>query len=140
MDWDLVHPKARGAFQALDDELFRKYLTGEIAYWFKPFEGYRSPQRQNELLKKGTTKARAFESAHQYGLAVDFVPFIVRAIPRESLTSATTQGTWSWDIPTTEWDEFDRVVMKHDLFRPIAWDRPHVEHRLWRLMRPSMTY
>lgn len=45
-------------------------------YPFALLEGYRSPARQNALADSGAhvTNARAFQSKHQYGLAVDAAP------------------------------------------------------------------
>lgn len=146
MDYSLIHPKAVGAFQTLADELFRQYLVGEAPYWFKAFEGYRSPQRQLELYQTtrgdGTrvTHAKPFQSAHQYGLAMDFVPFVVRD-PRHVKETAqeTTQGSWKWDVENDAWDWFDKQVAKAGLFRAIQWDRPHVTHLLWEQMKNRLT-
>lgn len=143
IDWNHIHPKARTQFMQFSDFLLAEVLRGDAPYWFRAFEGYRSPARQQQLYDQKradgsrVTKARPFESAHQYGLAVDFVPFIVRlpTEPREDLDSA--EGAWRWDVEDSAWDWFDQAVHKHDLYRPITWDRPHVEHRLWRL---SHTY
>ena len=45
-------------------------------YVFVLLEGYRSPERQELLADKGeyVTSARAFQSKHQFGLAVDLAP------------------------------------------------------------------
>ena len=45
-------------------------------YQFALLEGYRSPERQEKLADLGrhVTQARAFESKHQFGLAVDLAP------------------------------------------------------------------
>ena len=45
-------------------------------YRFVLLEGYRSPERQEKLANLGNhvTSARAFQSKHQYGLAVDLAP------------------------------------------------------------------
>lgn len=37
------------------------------------FELWRSPERQERLKKKGVTRAGAWESPHQYGLAIDII-------------------------------------------------------------------
>jgi peptidoglycan L-alanyl-D-glutamate endopeptidase CwlK len=48
----------------------------ERGYPFALLEGYRSPERQEKLADLGThvTNARAFQSKHQFGLAVDLAP------------------------------------------------------------------
>lgn len=138
VDYRMLHPKVQGAFQHFSDELFRLYLTGEGPCWFKAFEGYRSPQRQLELYQTSrgdgsrVTNAKPFESAHQYGLAVDYVPFVVRD-PREVKETAqeTTQGSWKWDVDDSAWDWFDSQVKRAGLYRTIRWDRPHVTHLMW---------
>ena len=73
---DRLHPKARPTFMGLAAVLKDQYEAKQIKTLFLPFEGYRSPERQNYLFHvMKTTKARAFQSAHNYGLAVDFVPW-----------------------------------------------------------------
>lgn len=48
----------------------------ERGYSFVLLEGYRSPERQEKLANLGShvTSARAFQSKHQFGLAVDLAP------------------------------------------------------------------
>lgn len=131
MDWENLHHRARHNFQMLSDELFRLYLTGAAPHWFKPFEGYRSPTRQWTFFNLGTSKAKAWQSPHQYGLAVDFVPYVVRAAVKPE-DYDTAVGTWKWPPKNDpSWDWFDNVVHRSGLLRPISWDRPHVEHPLW---------
>lgn len=89
---------------------------------FKLYEGYRSPQRQDqlEMQRPRVTHARAWTSPHQYGLAVDMVGW--------------EDGKWSWDgrLP---WDDLARVARTCGLMQPIRWDRPHIEHPLWPIIR-----
>lgn len=49
---------------------------GERGYSFALLEGYRSPERQEKLADLGSnvTNARAFQSKHQFGRAVDLAP------------------------------------------------------------------
>lgn len=63
-----------------------------MGYPIEVFEGFRSPKRQNWLYAQGrtregaiVTKARAWESAHQLGVAVDI--------------AARVAGKWSWEFP-----------------------------------------
>lgn len=44
-------------------------------YGLQMIEGYRSPDRQDELLALGMTYASGGRSKHQYGLAVDLAPY-----------------------------------------------------------------
>lgn len=48
----------------------------ERGYTFALLEGYRSPERQDLLAAMGShvTSAKAFQSKHQYGMAVDIAP------------------------------------------------------------------
>lgn len=50
-----------------------KVMKDEYGYDMAMLEGYRSPDRQNELAKKGNsvTNAGAYQSYHQFGLAAD---------------------------------------------------------------------
>ena len=66
-------------------------------YPIQVFEGYRSPQRQDELFSQGrsrpgaiVTRAKSWQSLHQYGLAAD-IAFMI-------------DGKWSWE------GAFDKLV------------------------------
>lgn len=60
-------------------------IMQEQGYDMVIVEGYRNPQRQNELMAKGAaTRAEAWQSCHQYGLAVD--------------SALLRDGTLQWDI------------------------------------------
>ncbi len=63
-----------------------------MGYPIEVFEGFRTPDRQDWLYAQGrtrpgavVTKARAWESAHQLGVAVDI--------------ASRVAGKWSWDFP-----------------------------------------
>jgi hypothetical protein len=112
-DIQLLAPCARSDFARLCDAL--------APTPFRPFETFRDPARQLDLLEQGTTKAGAFESPHQFGLAVDFVPYI--------------DGNWTWQAPPELWDELAHHATVCGLLTPIAWDRPHVEHPVWGRVR-----
>lgn len=79
---ELVRPRlayASRAWELLDDafaqRLLRAYqlMKERHGYDMVLIEGYRSPERQNELAAMGShvTSAAAFQSYHQYGLAAD---------------------------------------------------------------------
>lgn len=86
------------------------------------YETVRSPQRQAELYAIGrqtaprgktVTRARAWESYHQYGLAADFV--------------FSVNGKWTWTEPKFgQWKEFTLLAAKCGL-RSLSFERPHVE-------------
>lgn len=79
---ELIRPKLGTANREWDllDADFRqrllvvyKLMRENYGYEMQLLEGYRSPERQNELAASGSdvTNARAFQSYHQYGLAAD---------------------------------------------------------------------
>lgn len=115
--FDMVHPIARETFQDLQQALRKGYSDGATPTLFAPFETYRSPVDQEAVLKAGTSKVGPFYSAHQYGLAVDFVPF--------------NGGKWDW-AEAHDWKYLAGMADAHGLTTPIPWDKGHVEHPLWR--------
>lgn len=66
--WDLLKPDFRQRLLAV-----YKVMKEEYGYQMVLLEGYRSPERQNRLMAKGSsvTHAGAFQSYHQFGLAAD---------------------------------------------------------------------
>lgn len=90
----------------------------------KLFETARSPARQDQLYGKGrdpdlpeygrtVTRAEAYQSAHQYGLAADLVFWV--------------DGEWTWDEPTPGmWDSFGDLALLNGL-HTLSFERPHVQ-------------
>lgn len=86
------------------------------------YETGRTPQRQVELYARGrgdgetgktATRAKAWESLHQYLLAADFVFFV--------------DGRWTWTEPRPGmWAKFTELARGRGL-RPLSFERPHVE-------------
>lgn len=115
-----LHPVMRQPVANLMSALVHEGLP------FRFYEGYRSPERQDELFAKNprVTRARAWESSHQYGLAADFV-------------GRDGNGQWSWD-ERLPWDRLDAIAASVGLVRPIRWDRPHLEHPAWALVRARL--
>lgn len=114
----LLDPGFREAVQGVLDELDRNDIPLLV------FESIRSPGRQTSLYGRGrnpsapdfgrtVTKARAYQSAHQFGLAVDLV-FLV-------------DGEWTWEEPEGGmWASF------HDIARgngcvPLSFEQPHIQ-------------
>lgn len=88
------------------------------------FEAFRHPARQEWLLENTTsTKAGMWESAHQYGLAVDLVP--------------RPAGNWSW-AEGLHWDLMKKAAVSHGLRVPISWDKAHVEDARWPNVRRAV--
>jgi hypothetical protein len=122
-----VHPIGRNQFMALAKELDAAFRAKLTRTEFRPFEGFRTPERQNTLLARGTTRAAGWQSSHQYGLALDFVDW--------------DQG-WKWN-DQADWHFLAQTAKKHGLSVPYAWDRPHVEHpffreKLWPILKAEM--
>lgn len=116
---EALHPKARIAFSNLAEDLRLAYKTGRTEFGFEPFETFRSPLRQEYVFKQGASKARAWQSAHNYGLAVDFVPFYGK----------NRQHGWFWpDNNNACWTFLRNRAHLFGLTVPIAWDLGHVQH------------
>lgn len=132
-DTNLLHPVARPVFQKLTRRLAEAHANQETTTWFRPFETYRTPHRQQELYDSRAngrivTKARAWESAHQFGLAVDFV-----ALEKPPRSSQNAERQWSWDS-SYDWGFIRKIVQNEFddwLICDIDWDPGHVEHKLW---------
>lgn len=111
-----IHPEAIEAFMLLKGDLERDHRYGKVPVLFAPFETYRHPQRQIDALANKTSRAGAYQSAHQFGLAIDFVPNI--------------NGKWSWDLKHP-WDYLRERAHARKLLNELTWDRAHVEHPKW---------
>lgn len=125
-EFELLHPIGRQRFRNLEGALTVAYLDKVTRTLFKPFETYRHPVRQQWLKDvKKTSKAGAFESAHNFGMAVDFVAYDL------------DEGVWSWE-PTEDWAFLKSEAERHGLLVPISWDRVHVEHPIWQILRSEL--
>lgn len=122
---EALHPKFSSVVERLAQTLTRKYEAGLLKTHFKVFETYRSPVRQLYLLSEGTTKAGPWKSAHQFGLAVDFVPFV--------------DGKWIWPpLESMEWKQLRNEANALGLLTPIAWDAPHIESPFWPRVKAAL--
>lgn len=130
--YDALHPKARQHFQMMEIRLAEAFEAGATKTLFKPFEGYRPPERQLVLLTRKTTKAGPWQSAHNYGLAVDFV-----AKSSRLETGAVHNHGWSW-ADHHDWDCVREVATNLGLQNTLKWDRPHVEHPIWIAVRSHL--
>lgn len=121
-------------FQSRLAKLFRELEHSHIPLGV--FESIRSPSRQGELFARGrdaskgdygrtVTRARAYQSAHQFGLAVDLVFHV--------------DGEWTWDEPAPgSWDEMTRLAKRCGL-ETLSFERPHIQAAGfdWRLEDPG---
>lgn len=119
-DLELLHPAVGMKFRELARSLEAAYATGRTKTLFMTFETYRTPHRQRFLNRTNpsATKASAFQSAHQFGMAVDFVAFDVE------------HSKWSWD-EHHDWAFLKAEAEAYKLTVPIGWDRVHVEAPLF---------
>lgn len=68
--WDQIDPELQQRVLAIYEVMRRQH-----GYEMVLIEGYRSPERQAELMAGGkATRAGAWQSCHQYGLGVDSAP------------------------------------------------------------------
>lgn len=125
-DIGLLHPRCLDKFSNLARVLSDGYARGVTKTRFLPFETYRTPQRQHWLSthQGKVTKAGQFQSAHQFGLACDFVPYV----------NIGSQGVWSWDLEH-DWAYLRAQAEEAGLDNDISWDRPHVEDPIWKKIR-----
>lgn len=121
----LLSPSCRGAFEGLAILLESEWHNGKAPHWFLPFETYRSPERQEALYIQQVTRARAWQSAHQVGMAVDFVIWDTEA------------AKWSWDSQA-DWAYLKAKARQFGLDAPIQWDRVHVEAPHWQDLRNAI--
>lgn len=115
-DMNLLHPLVRPSFLLLMKDLTDAHAQGVTKTHFRPFETYRHPQRQREALRNRTSRADMYESAHNFGLAVDFVPW--------------DNGRWSWD-ETKDWSYLWDRAKARGLIAIGEWDKAHIEHPMW---------
>lgn len=115
-DPQYLHPEMQERSFALDDVLEREGIP------LRRYETARSPWRQAQLYARGrasgsnepkVTKARAWQSNHQFGLAEDRV-FLVG-------------GRWTWEEPEAGmWERYHACARACDLL-PLSFEKPHVE-------------
>jgi hypothetical protein len=127
--YDGCHPDLIAFYRNFQEELDRRKFP------FYPFEFLRSAADQERLYRMGRTKARAGQSPHQHGLAVDMVSSqrfwdlreaewdIIGLIGKECARKAGVAIEWGGD-----WDFYD----------PAHWQL--AEWRLWAAFREIEPY
>lgn len=111
-----LHPAMLERDQALEGVLEREGIP------LRRYETARSPWRQALLFARGrasgnnepkVTKAKAWQSNHQFGMAVDRVFWV--------------DGAWTWEEPEAGmWDRYHACARTCDLL-PLSFEKPHVE-------------
>lgn len=114
-----LDPLASAAFRRLTNDLEAAWKEGKTPTLFKPYGGYRSPAQQEEMLliEPKVTNAGPFQSAHQYGLAVDY--------------AAWEDEVFSWN-DQHDWAFLETCANANGLSVPIPWDKGHVEHPMFK--------
>jgi peptidoglycan L-alanyl-D-glutamate endopeptidase CwlK len=112
-DLTFLHPNVRDRVTLVMAEIERLGLPLRV------FEGWRSPERQRYLFAQGRSRpgrkvtfSRAWESYHQYGLAVDIVGFV--------------NGGWTWELPDATWSQMHAIGAAHGLER-LGFETPHLQ-------------
>lgn len=129
-DLALLNPKFSLVATRLHEYLIDAHETRRTKTRFEVFETYRDPIRQAQLRKNGASKAGPFQSAHQFGLAVDFVPYLTseEAIALGTLIGERINPGWSWHS-SHDYKFLLDSARKFNLAMPVfAWDKCHVEH------------
>lgn len=111
-----LHPAIRNLLPQLDQQLFAAGIPLQL------YEACRTPFRQAELYAIGrdtgtpgkhVTRARAWESFHQFGCAVDYV--------------FKVDGNWTWTEPTAGmWKQYQAIGQGLGL-RALSFETPHLE-------------
>ena len=115
-DIELLRPEFRQTLRLLADRL------AAAGSPLRVFETYRHPARQWYLYNQKASKAQAWQSAHQYGLAADFAGHI--------------NDHWTWDLPERVWQQLTEMANDVKLARPITWDLGHIQHpNTWQIVR-----
>lgn len=120
----VMKPRALALASAMRTKPFALKDGGEAIA--APFEGFRHPLRQHHLLTATkSTKAGPWQSAHQYGLAIDFAGLQV-------IDGRIVPNSWTWDFRGDDvWVALKREAAVCGLNIPIAWDKGHVIHPVW---------
>lgn len=115
---DELHPQFRRRLERLLGLLRNEGIPLE------PFETIRPPSRQEALYARGrdphaddfgrtVTRARAYQSAHQFGMGADLV--------------FKVDGRWTWDEPESgQWSRLRHLAMECGL-ESLSFEQPHVQ-------------
>lgn len=122
-DISVLHPKMQTRVVRLHKYLIDAHETGRTQTRFEIYETFRDVRRQRDMIKRKVSKAGPWESAHQFGLAVDFVPYL----DGKTAKAWGVLPGWSWD-ERHDWDFLKIASRLYGLDVPIAWDKAHVQH------------
>jgi hypothetical protein len=127
--WAYAHPE----LQKWADAMIQECRQRQIPLY--AFEILRTPERQRQLKIEGRTKAKPYESAHQFGYAIDLIHksrlwsleqseweiigAIGKEIARKKNIRITWGGDWGWDYAhweLTDWRDLD-YKLAHNYMR-----------------------
>jgi peptidoglycan L-alanyl-D-glutamate endopeptidase CwlK len=137
-----LHPNVRDEVRKIIEEINTKVLTGQAKV--RLAQGTRTWAEQNELYAKGrttpgpkVTNAKAGQSIHNYGLAVDFVLII-----NGTQASWDTKKDFDKD-QQSDWMEVVQVFKKYGWSWGGDWrtfkDMPHFEKTFGKSLRDLQT-
>ncbi len=115
-DMTKLHPIVRDRVDKTVAQLNKENIP------FRVFEAFRAPERQADLYAQGrtdagkiVTKAKPWESYHQYGLAADLVLFV--------------DNKWEWSDagPKRAWWDRMTLVAQAIGLETLSFERPHVQ-------------
>lgn len=116
-DLSLCHPLWGCQLWKFAQAVTAEHTAGNLKLPWRIFEIYRHPDRQDYLLRQGTTQASAWHSPHQYGLAADFVVF--------------QDEKWTWPEDAKLYEELHELGRKYGIPFPISWDPGHAQWNQW---------
>lgn len=122
VDVSLLHQKLRAAVPDIIVEVNASREARRGGFTLHLFEGARPPSRQEALYKRGrdpkaddfgrtVTRARAYQSAHQFGEGMDLV--------------FKKDGVWTWESDAP-WSVMESEVRARGLVT-LSFERPHVQ-------------
>lgn len=117
-----LHPAMLVRVVNLTDDLRRRYAAGELKTRWLVFEAVRSAERQRYLLANDATPFQAWQSPHQYGLAIDMEAYDYNG---NKITLPTLK----------QCAEMIRIAQTHGLVAPHPRNRAHLEHPGWAALR-----
>ena len=127
-----LHPKFARRCSVLYENLAAIHEAGRLKYRFEICEGFRHFSRQTALVAEGVSKEEAWASAHNFGLAADFVPYLT---PEEGKMLGRPSG-WYWPKITDEaWKILHEQAPIAGVAHPLRWDGPHIEFLQFEEMR-----
>jgi len=119
------------------------YLIEEEGLAVTVFETKRSNERQNNLKKRGASKANAGQSPHNYGLACDFVLDTKKVkVQEREWQGKMYPDAWDYSTPEAKavYDRLGELAESIGLEWGGRWkflDVPHVQLKDWKKLKDT---